>query len=79
MRTVACEENHGRLPWMGHVQCDACGRWHRHQPKTCVCGCVIFKAGCAKCFATEQRSFAAASSFDMRGELPVPGRGVPLE
>lgn len=82
---VTCD-GHGRLPWMGHVECATCGAQFRKQPKVCHgyivdprtrmahrCTSTVFRAECAKCYASDSRSTAAASSFEERGELGSAG------
>jgi len=89
-RILRCDEGHGRLPWLGHVRCDTCGKDYKRKPALCrslrvgasghlvVCGSQSFTDICAKCFASDAQS-DAHRSFDMQGELAVPGRGAPLE
>jgi hypothetical protein len=79
MKTTHCDEGHGRIAWLGHVECTDCERIHKHQPARCLCGSMTFRAMCAKCFGVESRASCAPTSFAMSGELPVPGHGAPIE
>ena len=73
MKTVSCDEGHGRLPWLGHVACRGCGKLHKHQPIACTaCRGMTFEVACAKCFASEARG-TAPTSFEIMGEAGSPG------
>jgi hypothetical protein len=84
VRTVSCDA-HGRLAWLGHVECDACGAAYKRQPASCRgysvdpktrmarrCASTVFRAECAKCYVSETKS-EAETSFEERGELGSPG------
>lgn len=83
-RTVTCS-GHGRLPWLGHVECVECGAAFRKQPSVCHgfvvnpltrsavrCRSTVFSAECAKCYISDTRSMAP-SSYEERGEIGSAG------